>query len=373
MMASRAQRAVHAAVHGLWVGVIPALLAGLVLKFLVPQQGSELPEIVATVGRRYPVPLGVACFLLFSAIARYWRLLLPEDGALNAARPTPRSRQPRQVLGTLAAVAIAAATALLVRAKFVDSYRVLSASMLPTLEPDDRIAARRVSYGAPSAAAPRRGDVIVFRSNAVSALAPVAIEKGAPLPEVLLKRVVGLPGDRITMHVGAPVINGWEVPTCNAGEYIYVLPYGDGSALRGQIFVEFLEDRAYLTVHAVASPRFEGPYIVAPGEVFVLGDNRANSVDSRVYNRGQGGGVPLSAVDAQATWFLAGTHRSGDTDLTRLFKRVDGLEHRLRIEGVNGHELEEGIAGCLGNRPPQTYPPPPNVAGVTVSSAPGPS
>lgn len=351
-----AQRILRGTLQALWVGVIPGLLAGLVLKYLVPPPGPGVRGVIAALGRYYPVVFGAVCFLLFSIVAQHWSLRLRgESDAVEI--PTSAGRRWRETLITGAAVATAAAAALWFRGKFVESYRVLSGSMLPTLEPEDRIAGRKLATAGKSARMPHRGDVVVFRSNAVPGLSSARATNVASLPDVLVKRVVGLPGDRITMNHGVPVINGWTVPTCRAGEYLYVLPDGEGGALRGQVFVEFLEDRAYLTVHVLGTPSFEGPYEVQPNEVFVLGDNRGNSVDSRGYNQGRGGGVPRDALDARVTWFLVGTHRSGDTDLTRLFKRVDGLERQLRVEGVNARELETAIEQCFAQRPGETRPP----------------
>jgi signal peptidase I len=250
-------------------------------------------------------------------------------------------------------VGLAAAVALGLRAKVAESYQVLSSSMLPTLEPGDRIGGRKIAYASPGASAPHRGDIVVFQSAAVASGL-------GPLPPTLVKRVVGLPGDQITMPGGFLAINGWTVPTCIAGQYLYVVPDGGGAALRAWAYVEFLDDRSYLTVHTLTMPAFSGAYLVGPGEVFVLGDNRANSLDSRAYYQGQGGGVPFSAVDAQARWFLLGTHRSGETDLSRFLRPLDRLERSVRFEGINGQGLELGVENCLREQPKETHPPSPN-------------
>jgi signal peptidase I len=417
-------RLVQAVLEGLWLGVLPALLAATFLKFFVPLGGVGIPGWVASIERKYPVPFIVALFFLFSFLARHWRFhvpggryasklpvdVAPYEGSgdrlgewaamvelrdrlassesrqrcrdatrradverklgdleraiassdVDAARdatgllqslvlPVAARRRRTEALITVGAVILAAVVALGVKAKVVEPYRVLSSSMSPTFRPDDQVLGRKID-----GSSIRRGDVVAFRSAAVTA---ASLQAGVH-PDFLVKRVIGLPGDRIEMRGGVPVINGWLVPTCSAGRYLDVVPDGSGEALRGSILVEFLDDRSYLTLQTVPMPRFEHEYLVASGEVFVLGDSRGNSVDSRAYGQGHGGGVPIRAIDARADWFLLGTHRSGAVDLSRLFTPTARLENRLHVEGINADELETGIGRCLKSRPTETHPPP---------------
>jgi signal peptidase I len=343
-------RALRWATQALWSGVIPALLAGLVLKFLVPPMGLPGARgIVADLGHRYPVAFGAACFLLFSALASHWSfLVLPEA---QSVPPAPRARL-REAILTVGAVAFAAGFAIFARRTLVQPYKVLSGSMIPTLEPGDEIAANKLAY---RSAQPRRGDIVTFQSSAVAG--SMAATQHGRMPDVMVKRVIGLPGDRITMHDGVPVINGWEVPSCVAADYFYLLPDGGGDSFRALIFVEFLEDRVYLTAHALGMPAFEGVYKVQPGEVFVLGDNRTNSFDSRSYRNKKGGGVPMSAIDARADWYLLGSRTSGDPDTSRLFQRLDKVERHVHREQMNWHDIEAGISRCLEQPPAVTHPP----------------
>jgi hypothetical protein len=107
------------------------------------------------------------------------------------------------------------------------------------------------------------------------------------------------------------------------------------------------------------------PYVVGPGEVFVLGDNRGFSVDSRSWNGGHGGGVPLEAIQGQARWFLVGTHANGEADFGRFLRPLGALQGHLHVEGINGAAIEDGITRCLLARPRQVEPPPPDSAQAT--------
>jgi signal peptidase I len=426
---SLVQELARRALVALWVGIVPALLAGVALRYLVPPVGTGVRGVVSLFGHRFPLYGWAALFLLFSALARYWRLRVPggryacalpahlapaekdarrlagwadaatlyeamrspaaqrklsalvdaekaskaaaalralRDALLagdwprlldarraleEAAAPLLSWRRRRGQIAWAATIVGAAAAALVVRARVAEPYYVLSPSMLPTLAPADVVAGAKLGYPLTAGRLPARGDVVVFRSAGVAPpLSAVA------LPEVLVKRVVGLPGDRIRMRGNTPVINGWPVPTCRAGEYVYVMPDASGAMLHGQLVVEFLGDRPYLTVHAAGAAPLE-EYVVKPGEVFVLGDNRSNSMDSRAYDRGHGGGVPLGAIDGRAAWFVVGSRRNGETDWGRFLRPIDTMQARLRLEGLDAKTLEEGIARCLSHPPDVTQPP----------------
>jgi signal peptidase I len=339
------------------VSVFPAVCALLVLRHLVPPVGSGLRGAVAFLGHRYTLLFGVALFFFFSALARYWLRRLPPRAGIETVLPLAAvpslalaSRRRKEAMAVLATFLAASGVALAFRAWVAQPYRVIGSSMLPTLQSGDLLAGKKTAYGGDDQRLPQRGDVVVFRSSAV------ALDRhGTDVPDAMVKRVIGLPGDRVAMRGGTPVINDWPVPTCDAGEYLDVV--ADGPSLHGRLRMEFLDERAYLTVHAGAAP-FAGTYRVQPGEVFVLGDDRDNSTDSRAYDEGRGGGVPIDAIKASARWFLIGTHRSGDVDLGRLFRPLDTLQARVRLEGLETRRLEEGIARCLANRPSETRPPP---------------
>jgi signal peptidase I len=132
----------------------------------------------------------------------------------------------------------------LARPLVLDTFGIASASMAPTLRPGDRVAVATFHDGLGDL---RRGDVVAFEDT----------ERPG---EVAIKRLVALPGDTVALRAGALLVNGRR-----QGE-----PYVD-AALAGQDFF--------------------GPVAVPAGHVFVLGDNRVGSVDSRFT-----GAVPAGAL-----------------------------------------------------------------------------
>ena len=118
-------------------------------------------------------------------------------------------------------IGIAILVALLLRAVVVEAFKIPSGSMLPTLQIDDHIFVNKFIYGPVvpftnnrflSAMPPSRGDVIVFEFPDPDPRAP---------RQDFIKRVIGLPGDRLEVDGGHPIINGWRVPNCRVGPYQY--------------------------------------------------------------------------------------------------------------------------------------------------------
>ena len=199
-------------------------------------------------------------------------------------------------------IGVAVAIALLLRAFVVEAFQIPSGSMIPTLEVGDHIFVSKFSYGIGipftyrklvTFGQPRRGDVIVFRY-------PID-------PEVdYIKRVVGLPGEKIEVRKNEVFIDGKLMPRehilgpCSYEEG----PVGQGPARKCELWLEQLDGRQ----HAVYQdpnqmPTQYGPTVVPPNHVFVMGDNRDNSNDSRGW-----GTVPQELIKGRAliVWWSRG-------------------------------------------------------------------
>ena len=159
-------------------------------------------------------------------------------------------------------VAAAVFVALAVQAWLIKPYRIPSESMLDTLRPGDRVLVNRAVYHLRE---PERGDVIVFRY-------PVDPDL------VFIKRIVGVPGDRLEVRDGRLFVNGRPA----AEPYIHRTEgRRDPTTAAGAIAGSTLHDPWSLAA----------AYRVPAGAYFVMGDNRADSDDSRVW-----GVVPDEAI-----------------------------------------------------------------------------
>jgi signal peptidase I len=351
-----------AALRAIWFVLMPLVLTALVMRYLL-QSPVRTPDGVlralAEWTDTHQAPTAVALFLLFSGLLRYWRLQLPAAELwLEAPRELPNAPGRTGALWA-GLLLVAVLAALLLRGSLFQSYRVLSGSMLPTLQPGELVLSKQYAYGfrapwqTPSVGRqPQRGDVVIFHHPPIR----------PDVPEELVKRVIGLPGDTILTRGGYAFINDWRVPTCDVAPYVFIS--GDGM-LEAHLRMEFLEDRVYLTAHGPWQPEERQPYLVKPGEVFVLGDNRNNSSDSRAWNEGKGGGLRFEAIGGRVERMLLGKHRDGRWDASRLLHPL-GLE--LRTEGIDDREIRAGIEHCLTQRPRETRPPRPGAVSAPLGT-----
>jgi signal peptidase I len=219
---------------------------------------------------------------------------------------------------------------LFLRAYWIEAFRTPSGSMAPTLLDGDHFWVGKQSKGK----LPQRGDVIVFQDP-------------SSLPAVdYVKRAVGLPGDRIEFLHGQPVVNGTRVPRCLVGTFTLALePNGPTT---GELYLEQLGTSSHLAWYEEGLSRaHQGPFVVPDGEVFVIGDNRWNSSDSRNWNGGAGGTVPLTLVKGRAlsVWFSMDSSRQLRWDRIGL-----SLRGTPALPGV-GSAIGESITKCLSELP----------------------
>lgn len=174
---------------------------------------------------------------------------------------------------------IAAVIALIIRQFGVEAFKIPSGSMIPTLTIGDHLLVNKFVYGPRipftdkrifSWQTPQRGDIIVFKF-------PEDEKKN------YIKRVIGVPGDKIQISRGILYINDRPVEVTPGGE-----PDGtkarDRSAFSARPFTEQLGNVRHRIQYLSdqANNNF-GPRIVPQESVFVMGDNRDNSQDSRVW------------------------------------------------------------------------------------------
>jgi len=202
-----------------------------------------------------------------------------------------------------------------IRSAVAEPFRIPSGSMVPTLEIGDHILVSKFKYGLRvpftdveilPLEEPERGDVIVFRYP--------------PNPDLdYIKRIVGVPGDRIEVRDNTVFVNGEKASRTYLDEYRFVDDACDAETAR-----LYREDLFGVQHKVLTSPGSRvglanhGPSVVPEGSYFVMGDNRDNSADSRVWGivprdhiKGKAVMVWLSYDTCQGESPVLGTFRPG--------------------------------------------------------------
>jgi len=173
---------------------------------------------------------------------------------------------------------------LVLRSFLYEPFQIPSSSMVPTLQVGDYILVNKFNYGLRlpvtrtkvwDVASPERGDVMVFYPPHANTT-------------YYIKRVIGIPGDRVQYRNKQLTVNGKPVPR----EWLAEIP----GSRRLQVGIERpRDDKSHLVQVDRSRPIRDFSVVVRPGHYFMMGDNRDNSSDSRVW-----GQVPERDIVGQA-------------------------------------------------------------------------
>ena len=235
---------------------------------------------------------------------------------MSTAKAAKVRRQPNAWVENIKTIVYAGLIAVGVRTVAFEPFNIPSGSMVPTLLVGDYLFVSKYSYGyskfslpfAPSlfegrifGSVPTRGDVAVFKLPTDNSTD-------------YIKRIVGLPGDKIQVRHGDLYINDQLVPRRATGDYMY---QEGGAVVMLRQYIEMLPGNKPgepVVEHRIIKIGDNGPldntpvYEVPPGHYFGMGDNRDNSQDSRVLS--MVGYIPAENLVGRAEFIFFSTDGS---------------------------------------------------------------
>ncbi len=213
-------------------------------------------------------------------------------------------------------IGIAVLVAVVLRLFVVEAFKIPSESMVPTLMVGDHIFVSKYRYGLSIPfsnkrlvrfSKPDHGEVVVFLKPSIeeqmgdfSRRRPLfSGDEYEMVGKDFIKRIVGLPGDTVELRDDVLYINNKMVPRCHVGTQVYRTrsPFNGGWTDReAELWVEKHGSYLYTIIEeAGGSKHNHGPIKIPKDQVFVLGDNRDNSNDSRYW-----GAVPFDNIKGRA-------------------------------------------------------------------------
>ncbi|USU13272.1 signal peptidase I [Sphingomonadaceae bacterium OTU29THOMA1] len=243
---------------------------------------------------------------------------MDETPAIAAAEPKPQRSELNETMRFLVKLALAV---LILRSFIFAPFSIPSESMLPRLLIGDYLFVTKwnygysrwsLPYGVPLIPGrilgrdPTRGDVVVFRSP-------------EPDDHDVIKRVIGLPGDTIQVRRGQVILNGKAIPKQRVADFVLPLTgnfdaekcgasFQDVDAAGAAVcryprFRETLPNgKSYMVLDQADIPQADdtGLYTVPAGNVFLMGDNRDDSADSRFPAPIGMGYIPMERIEGKA-------------------------------------------------------------------------
>lgn len=296
---------------------LPSIAALLIVLAAIAVFGQEfLGAFAAPDGVDDPVLFSVA---LVAGLLPLWAIFL----RIRTVGAVQHFGVIRATATVAASLLVMLAVTLGIRIFLLQPFSIASSSMEPALHIGEHVFANKRSYGLSrhsfpfdagfegrlGAAAPLRGDIVVFKLGSDPKLD-------------YIKRVIGLPGDEILMQRGVLHINGTPVPKLRVGDV--TLQNGYGPTQTVPAFEETLpEGRKIIVLDTDPNGPFDnsGPFRVGPGHYFVMGDNRDNSMDSRSME--QVGLVPADNIFARVSIVYFSTGELRDTrSLAHAFENI---------------------------------------------------